>query len=120
MELSLQITKQKARNYYNLVFGEETSRYIPRIVAFKEIFKDPQSFGFFLEEEDLYPQLKYTMVKINSTIPDWANFAALNGINYKTLKYYNPWLRDNQLSNKKLKSYEIKIPVKESIELIKE
>ncbi len=118
--MATQIQKQKAKNYYNLVLGDETSRYIPRAVAFKEIFKDPESFGFYLNDDDLYPPLKYNEVKVNTAVPDWADFAAANGINYKTLKYYNPWLRDSKLTNKQLKTYSIKIPVKGSIELIKE
>ncbi len=118
--MATQMQKQKSKNYYNLVLGDETSRYVPRAIAFKEIFKDPESFGFYLNDDDLYPPLKYYEVKVNTTIPDWADFAIANGINYKTLKYFNPWLRDSKLTNKQLKTYAIKIPVKGSIELIDE
>jgi hypothetical protein len=118
--MTTQIEKQKAKNYYNLVLGEETSRYIPRVVAFKEIFKDPESFGFYLNDDDLYQPLKYSEVMINTAVPNWADFAIANGINYKTLKYFNPWLRDSYLTNKKLKSFAIKIPTKGSIEIIAE
>ncbi len=118
--INIQIEKQKAKNYYNLVLGEETSRYIPRAVAFKVIFKNPESFGFYLNDQDLYQPLRYSEVKVNAAVLSWADFAFANGINYKTLKYFNPWLRDNYLTNKNLKSYSIKIPVEGSIELIAE
>ncbi len=118
--MATQMQKQKAKNYYNIVLGDETSRYIPRAVAFKEIFKDPESFGFYLKDDDLYPPLKNYEVKVNTAVPDWADFASANGINYKTLKYYNPWLRDSKLTNKLSKTYGIKIPVEGSIEIIKE
>ncbi len=118
--ITTQMQKQKAKNYYNLVLGEETSRYIPRAVAFKEVFKNPESFGFYLNEDDLYPPLKYHEVNVNTAVPDWADFATANGINYKTLKFYNPWLRDSKLTNKQLKTYSIKIPDKGSIDIIAE
>jgi hypothetical protein len=39
-----------------------------------------------------------------------ALFAEKAGINYKLLKYFNPWLRSDVLTNKEGKSYGIKIP----------
>ena len=41
-----QIIKQKSSNYYNLVFGDETSRYVARIIAMKEILNNPKKYGF--------------------------------------------------------------------------
>ena len=50
--------------------------------------------------------------KIDSTVADFAVFAMNHGTNYKILKYLNPWLRDNKLTNKVRKTYEITIPAK--------
>ena len=115
-----QILKQKANNYYNLVLSEETSRYIARIVAIKEIMTHPKKYGFDIKEEDLYNEVPYNIVKVTGPVADLADFAFDNGINYKTLKLYNPWLRDNTLKNRDGKTYLIKIPVEGSIKLIKE
>jgi hypothetical protein len=115
-----QILKQKSSNYYNLVFGDETSRYIARIIAEKEILQNPKKYGFDLNPDDLYQPLLTTSIEINYTIPDLADFAIKNGINYKILKFYNPWLRDNLLTNKTGKIYFFKLPEKGSIKIIPE
>ncbi|BDQ03403.1 lytic transglycosylase domain-containing protein [Ignavibacterium sp.] len=111
---------QKTTNYYNLVLGIETSRYIARVAAIKIIMENPQKYGFNLSEKDLYQPLKYKEVVLDSSVTDFANYAASLGINYKTLKLYNPWLRDTSLKNKNGKKYVIKIPEEGSIKLIGE
>jgi membrane-bound lytic murein transglycosylase D len=115
-----QLGRQKTSNYYNLVLNEETSRFVARIIAMKEIFKHPGKFGFDLSEEKFYSPLGYKEVQINGPVNDLADFAAGQGINYKILKMYNPWLRENYLTNKSGKTYTIKIPEEGSIEIIKE
>lgn len=111
---------QKAKNYYNLVLGIETSRYIARVAAIKIIMENPQKYGFNLTEKDLYKPLKYKEVVLDSSVTDFADYAASLGINYKTLKYFNPWLRDTSLKNKNGKKYTIRIPDEGSIKLIDE
>ena len=115
-----QIAKQKSSNYYNLVFGDETSRYIARIIAVKEILTNPQKYGFDLKPEDLYKPLLTNSMEINYSIPNLADFAIKNGINYKILKMYNPWLRDTTLTDKNNKVYVFKMPEKGSIKIIAE
>lgn len=105
-----QLARQKATNYYDLVLNEETARYIFRIMAAKTILSSSKEFGFNYREDDLYRPLKYKEVKVDTTVDDLADFAFRNGINYKTLKYLNPWLRDNHLPNSSGKSYVIQIP----------
>ncbi len=105
-----QLKRQKATSYYNLVFGEETSRYLFRIVAFKHIFNDPEKYGFFIDSEKLYEPVETTTLEINYSLNDLADFAHLHGINYKILKTHNPWLRENYLTNRTGKTYEIKFP----------
>ena len=115
-----QLERQKTNNYYNLVLGEETSRYIARIIALKEIMNNPAKYGFEIKEDALYNELPYDEVVVTGSIADLADWAKERGINYKILKLYNPWLRDNVLTNKSRKSYTIKIPEMGSIEVIKE
>lgn len=105
-----QLDRQRATNYYDLVLNEETSRYIFRILAAKTILNSPQDFGFNFREEDLYHPLHYNEVVITGSVDDFTAFAFDNGVNYKALKYLNPWLRDNRLSNPSGKEYTIKIP----------
>lgn len=118
--ISRQIKRQKAKNYYNLILPEETSRYIFRIVALKDLFKDPSKYGYNLTEDDYYKPINTYLVTVKSGVKHWADFAKKHGINYKTLKLFNPWIRDNKLANKRKKTYKIKIPEKDEIFIIKE
>ncbi len=111
---------QKTTNYWNLVLGSETSRYVSRIIALKLIMENPAEYGYDLKEDDLYKPLKFKEVDLNTSVADFADYAAALGINYKTLKLYNPWLRDTFLKNKKGVAYKIKVPEEGSIKLIKE
>lgn len=111
---------QKTTNYWNLVLGSETSRYVSRIIAMKLIMENPNYYGYDIKDEDLYKPLKFNEVDLNSSVTNFADYASSLGINYKTLKYYNPWLRDTKLKNKNGTSYKIKIPEEGTINLIKE
>lgn len=111
---------QKTNNYYNLTLGIETSRYIARVAAIKIIMENPQKYGYYLNENDLYKPLKFTEVILDSSVTDFADYAASLGINYKTLKLYNPWLRDTKLKVKNGVTYKIKVPEEGSINLIRE
>ncbi len=115
-----QIARQKSKNYYNLFLNDETYRFVARIITLKEIFKDPNKYGFYFSDHDLYSQIETFDVKVNYPVKDFADFAKSNGINYKILKIFNPWLRDNFLKNKSRKTYYIKIPKAGEINLIPE
>lgn len=106
-----QSVKQGSNNYYDLLLGEETGRYMFRILALKLIFQNPTAYGFELNESDYYPALQYREVEVDSSITKISEFAAQMGTNYKMIKYFNPWLRDGSLTNPKKKKYLIKIPV---------
>jgi membrane-bound lytic murein transglycosylase D len=111
---------QKTTNYWNMVLGSETSRYVSRIIAMKLIMENPSSYGYDLKDEDLYKPFKYKEVELNTSVENFADYASSLGVNYKILKLYNPWLRDTSLKIKTGTSYKIKIPVEGSINLIRE
>ena len=120
MELNKWSRLQKTTNYWNLVLGSETSRYVARIIALKLIMENPGAYGYDLKDGDLYKPLRFKEVALNTSVKDFADYAATIGINYKTLKLYNPWLRDTELKNKSGTTYKIKVPVEGSINIIKE
>ncbi len=101
--------RQKANNYYDLFLRDETSRYIFRIIAVKEIFENAQTYGYLIDESEKYNFVPYKVVTVDTAISDLASFAIDQGINYKNLKLLNEWLRSSSLTNKSGKSYEIKI-----------
>ena len=104
---------QQVDDYYDLLLNSETSRYVFRIVALKEIMSNPKKYGFEFDEEDLYSLPKTRTVEVDTAIVNIASFAKHFGTNYKVLKLHNPWLRENKLNNKSRKLYHIKIPVDE-------
>ncbi|MGE5364615.1 MAG: lytic transglycosylase domain-containing protein [Bacteroidota bacterium] len=106
-----QTERQKTNNYFDLYLNDETSRYIFRALALKTILTEPQKYGYLLDKEDLYKVYNTYDFKVESSISDLAAFAFARGINYKTLKILNPWLRDNVLTNKSGRTYVIKLPV---------
>ncbi|OFY64257.1 MAG: hypothetical protein A2V64_03575 [Bacteroidetes bacterium RBG_13_43_22] len=107
-----QIEIQHQNNYYDLLLTEETARYIFRAVAYKLIITDPVSYGFMIGKDELYPELKYHEVRIDTAVTSFSEFAAQFGTNYKLLKLLNPWLRKPYLTPKPGKEYLLKIPVK--------
>ena len=115
-----QIDRQRVHNYYNLLLGEETSRYIARILVMKEIYMHQEKYGFYIHKSTLYPELKVYMIKINSSVRNWTDFAFDHDLTYKILKYYNPWLRDTSLTDKNSKVYYLKMPLKGEIVPVKE
>lgn len=108
--LKKQIKKQKIKSYYDLLLNEETGRYVYRILAAKEIISSPEKYGFNVRQKDLYSSIKTKEVVIDSSITDLTSFAFKNQIDYKTLKIFNPWLRQSYLKNDNNKSYVIYIP----------
>ena len=105
-----QIDLQKVANYYDLLLNDETSRYVFRILALKEIMKAPEKFGFEITKQDLYELYPTRKIEIDTTITNLPDFAIRQGVNYKILKLYNPWLRDSKLENKTRKKYLIELP----------
>ena len=105
-----QITFQGENNYYDLLLTDETARYVFRILALKEIMKNPTLYNFNVTAEELYQNIPTRKVEIDSSITDLAAFAKEQGINYKILKIHNPWLRDKKLTNASKKKYIIEIP----------
>ena len=104
------LKKQHADNYYDLLLGTETKRYMFRILAVKEIMQAPERYGFFVEDAQLYSPLEYRTVAVDTAITNIARFSKQMGVNYKTMKIYNPWLLQNHLNNKSRKLYHIALP----------
>jgi hypothetical protein len=105
-----QVNRQKENNYYDLLLNSETARYVYRILAIKLILENPNKYGFHVRSQDLYHPVPVYEVKVDTAVTDFADFAKKYDINYKILKYFNPWLRDSFLTNSSGKEYLIKIP----------
>jgi len=108
--LDKQVGLQKQNSYYDLLLPEETMRYIFRILAFKTVMSDLETYGFFIQPEEMFPPLSWKDVSVADSVESWPDFAKKHGTNYKMLRYFNPWLRDPALVNKAKKTYTVKVP----------
>ncbi len=112
--LDKQLERQQVNNYYDLLLNEETARYVFRILAAKEILNQPATYGFTYRNKDLWVPIATTSLPVDSSVNNWADFAKDQGINYKVLKYLNPWLRQSYLKNTAGTTYKVKIPTDEA------
>lgn len=108
--VSRRFEEQNVNDYYDLLLGEETGRYVFRIIALKEILTNPKKYGFNYRTEDLYTAVPTYKVEVDTAVTDFVKFAERFGINYKILKIHNPWLREPKLNNSSRKKYYIEIP----------
>jgi membrane-bound lytic murein transglycosylase D len=110
--VSRRFKEQNVQDYYDLLLGEETGRYVFRIIALKEILSNSKKYGFNFRAEDLYAEVPTYKVEVDTAVTDFVKFAERFDINYKLLKLHNPWLRETKLNNSSGKKYYIEIPEK--------
>jgi len=106
-----QVDFQQSSNYYELIFPDETNRYVFRILALKYILSNAKTFGFMNELSEDFKPLKARKIEVDHTIDNLNDFARANNTTYKMLKIYNPWLRAHKLTVKQGKTYEIALPL---------
>ncbi len=96
--LKREIEKQGVNDYYKLYLFIETQRYIPKIIAAKTIMSNPEKFGFWLDENDLYPPLTYDRVGVDcSGRTHLRTIARAANTYYKIIKDMNPEIRGSYL-----------------------
>jgi len=110
-KINRRLSEQKVTDYYDLLLNMETSRYVFRILALKEIISNPKKYGFVYDQEDLYQATPTYDLEVDYAIPDLADFAKKYNVTYKELKLVNPWLRETKLNNASRKKYTFKIPM---------
>jgi membrane-bound lytic murein transglycosylase D len=106
------LESQQVKSYYDLYLNDETSRYVFRILAIKEIVENPRKYGFTVDPGHLYQREKLHFIEVKETVNDLVTFSLRNEINLKLLKRHNPWLRTEKLTVRKGKSYWIALPAK--------
>lgn len=107
--ISGELTKQDAESSFDLWLVEETTRYVYRIMAIKQIFENPAKYGFVMRARDLYKPIVCDEVKVSADIQSLADFAKEHGVTYADLKRFNPWLRDRKLATQG-RTYTILVP----------
>lgn len=109
--LERDLERQQVENYYDVLMNQETARYLFRVLAIKEVFTQPEKYGFVIKPEHLYQPEETRMIEVSESIEDLTEWAQEQGINYLLLKRHNPWLRTNKLTINPGNSYTILIPV---------
>lgn len=83
---------QYTRDYFRLHMNQETSRYVFKILAVKAIIENPEAFGYFIDENEVYSLPETKEIKINSAIEDLPKWAVDQGSTYYDLRRVNPWI----------------------------
>lgn len=113
--ITKELEAQLVNSAFDLWLTDETRRYPMRMIAMKLIMENPQKYGFILDENQLYQPHRFTEEIVSGPVADWPTWAQEHGIDYATLREYNPWIRAKKLTNKNAKSYTVRIPRPESL-----
>jgi membrane-bound lytic murein transglycosylase D len=92
------LKEQKVDDYWKLHYVRETMQYVPRIIAAKEIFSQPQKY-LGLPKSELYTTVETEMVtvEIRESQRHLASVAEEFGTYFLELKLLNPELRRSYL-----------------------
>jgi len=114
--LKKRIQAQKPDTYYDLKLNSETSRYLFKVLAFKEVYQNPDKYSIYpkLSDTDKIPQKELT-----SSIENLSIYAASISSHADSIRKYNPWILGNTIPVKKGESLTIYTPLYPNIENIK-
>ncbi len=104
-----QLNEQQVDNYYDLRLNNETARYIFRIAAVKHIHENLSDYGYIYHNSEGYKLPVFDTVVVEGPVESWINWALKHDITYKELRWHNPWIRDDKLTNNFNKPYAILI-----------
>lgn len=102
------LKEQKVNDYWKLHYVRETMRYVPRIIAAKEIYSQPEKY-LGLTKKDLYTPVETETVTVNIKQPQrhLADVAEEFGTYFLELKLLNPEIRKEYLPKG---THQIKVP----------
>lgn len=100
------LDEQNVVDYHDLYLNEETSRYIFRILAIKEIMNSPKKYGYEISEDGFFDWPELELKTVVGPIGDLADFATENGTTLRAIKELNPWIVGDSLPSG---SFKVKI-----------
>lgn len=101
---------QDTEHYFDTDQNSETGRYVFRLLAIKLIFENPEAYGYYPKEMELYEPFKTKKITVRESIPNLAKWAIAQGFNIKILRKLNPWLKTTRLTIRNGNSYTIELP----------
>jgi hypothetical protein len=92
------LKEQRVSDYWRLHHVRETMRYVPRIIAAKEIYSQPGKY-LGLSKQDLYAPLptETVIVQVKESQRHLADIAEQYGSYFLELKYFNPQITKDYL-----------------------
>jgi hypothetical protein len=84
-------SKRRGPNFYGQTHGPETSRFVFKVLAIKELMERSEVYGLALHRKHI-ASADFKTVYVNKPIANLASFAALHGTDLPTLRSLNPWL----------------------------
>ncbi|MFN6074911.1 MAG: lytic transglycosylase domain-containing protein [Fluviicola sp.] len=100
---------QNSEHYFDTEQNSETGRYVFRILAAKIIMENPEAYGYFPKQIELYNPIKTKKIKVTESITNLVEWAEANNTNLRIVRKLNPWLLTLHLKVKN-KAYYIEIP----------
>ncbi len=89
---------QGVRNYYQLELPRETERYVFKIIAAKIILSDPQKYGFYIDDSNLFPPYRFENVTVNLSQSTHIRDLSRNyGSYYREFRLLNPEIKTDIL-----------------------
>jgi hypothetical protein len=85
------LSEQGVASYYDLYLNEETSRYLFRIVAIKEIMQHSEKYGYEFENKDYFEWPDFELVTANA-VENLSSWAVAQGSSLREIKELNPWI----------------------------
>lgn len=108
--ITKELDDQQQQSAYDLYLVDETSRYMFRLLAMKQVMDMPANYGFSIRKNQLYNPIRYSEVTVDGPVESWPDWAVQHGISYAQLRESNPWIRSKSLPNKTSKTYTVRIP----------
>jgi len=114
--ISEALADQRQNNILDVFVNDETSRYVFRLMAIKEIMSNPAKYGIYLHREDFYHTVRTREIEVRTSISNWADWAIAHGSTYAQLRYFNPWIRRGKvLHNPRGRTFIIQLPYEEDL-----
>ena len=105
--IARRLGEQMVGDYYDLYLNEETSRYLFRILAIKEIMNSPEKYGYEIAKNGFFAWPNLELKTVVGPIRDLAAFAKNNQTTLRVLKELNPWIAGDGIPSG---SWKVKIP----------
>ncbi len=114
--ISNAIKQQQVTNYYDLSLNPETKKFIYKILAYKTLIESPQNLGIRKKSLKYKNTYAFKTIKVDTSIKNLKLLAKKYKCPYTTFKIFNPWLLKDELPNANQKVYQIRIPLKPSLD----